>query len=113
MTVKNLQEKVNQWIDQYGIRYFDERTNALLLMEEVGEFSRLIARKYGEQSFKSPEQGNKVDDNIKEEMADIIFVLTCLANQMQIDLTLAIKENFIKKTNRDKSRHKSNPKLNN
>ncbi len=111
MTIKELQLKVDRWIQDIGVRYFDERTNALILGEEVGELFRLIARKYGEQSFKNQEDLNNVDENIKDELADIMFVLICLANQMDIDIESAIHENLLKKTERDQNRHKSNSKL--
>ena len=111
MTIKVYQEKVDNWIKQYGVRYFDEKTNMLVLMEEVGELSRLMARKFGEQSFKKKADAEQVDKNIKEEISDIFFVLTCLSNQMGVDITASIEENFRKKTNRDSQRHKFNEKL--
>lgn len=111
MKIRELQKKVDRWIADYGVRYFDERTNTLVLVEEVGEFARLIARKYGEQSFKSADQENTVDDQIREELADILFVLTCLANQMDIDLETAITQSLEKKTIRDSERHIKNTKL--
>jgi len=111
MTIRQYQNDVDQWIKAHGIRYFDEKTNTLLLVEEVGEFSRLIARKYGEQSFKNTDDANRVEEFIKEEIADILFVLTCLANQMDIDLTSTIEDNIEKKTERDHARHRRNPKL--
>jgi NTP pyrophosphatase (non-canonical NTP hydrolase) len=111
MTIKTYQNRVDQWIKSHGVRYFDEKTNTLLLTEEVGEFARLIARKYGEQSFKRKEDAQMVDDSIKEEIADILFVLTCLANQMHINLEETIDQNFEKKTSRDHQRHHGNPKL--
>ena len=107
MTIQELQEKTDAWIKQYGVRYFSEMTNLALLMEEVGELARLIARTYGEQSFKEKEASLK----LSEEMADILFVLVCLANQTNIDLTTAIEVNFEKKTLRDHDRHLSNLKL--
>jgi NTP pyrophosphatase (non-canonical NTP hydrolase) len=107
MTIKDLQVKTDQWIKEYGVRYFNEMTNLALLMEEVGELARLIAREYGEQSFKENESKMK----LSEEMADVLFVLVCLANQTNIDLTQAIADNFQKKTQRDKDRHKKNGKL--
>jgi len=112
MTIKEYQEEVDSWIKTYGVRYFDELTNNAILMEEVGELSRLMARVYGEQSFKKQEDEQKAKENIKEEMADIFFVLTCLANQMDIDLEECIRKNFNKKTSRDAKRHETNPKLN-
>ncbi|MBK9109422.1 MAG: nucleotide pyrophosphohydrolase [Saprospiraceae bacterium] len=106
-----MQEQVHQWIQQYGVRYFDEKTNMLLLVEEVGELARLIARKYGEQSFKFGEDSNKVNEHIEDEMADILFVLSCLANQMNIDLDRIFEANILKKTKRDLDRHITNEKL--
>ena len=113
MTIKEYQGSVDEWIKTYGVRYFNELTNIAILMEEVGELSSLIARVYGEQSFKRSEDKTNARENIKEEIADIFFVLTCLANQMDIDIEDCVAENFNKKTNRDKNRHKSNPKLSN
>jgi len=113
MTIKEYQDSVDSWIKTYGVRYFNELTNNAILMEEVGELSRLIARVYGEQSFKRPEDEAIAEENIKEEIADIFFVLTCLANQMEIDIEDCVASNFNKKTNRDKNRHESNPKLSN
>jgi NTP pyrophosphatase (non-canonical NTP hydrolase) len=112
MTIREYQDKVDNWINTIGVRYFDEKTNTILLMEELGELSRLIARKYGEQSFKQPLKEIKLEKKISDEMADILFVISCLANQMNIDLTEAIKLNFEKKTRRDKTRHTNNDKLN-
>ena len=112
MTIKDYQYKVDQWIKKYGIRYFDEKTNMLVLMEEVGELSRLMARKYGEQSFKKKADAQQVDKNIQEEISDIFFVLTCLSNQMGIDIPEGLRDNIEKKTNRDGTRHKENKKLN-
>lgn len=112
MTLEQYQEKVDHWIKSFGVRYFDEMTNTVILMEELGEFSRLMARVYGEQSFKQKEDQLSAKHKIKDELADIFFVLTCLANQMGVDLTDAINENFLKKTHRDHDRHKSNEKLN-
>ena len=111
MELIQLQNEVNSWIKTYGIRYFSELTNMCILMEEVGELSRYIARKYGEQSFKNDISNDEVDQGIEDEMADVLWVLTCLANQMDIDLTDAIKRNIAKKTNRDFKRHLSNKKL--
>ncbi|MCU0416022.1 MAG: nucleotide pyrophosphohydrolase [Cytophagaceae bacterium] len=108
MTIEELQQQVDTWIKQIGVRYFNELTNTALLMEEVGELARLMARTYGEQSFKNPEE--KID--LGDEMADILFVLTCLANQTGVDLTASIQKNFEKKSIRDLHRHKDNPKLN-
>jgi len=113
MKIEELQAAVDDWIKKFGVRYFDEKTNTLILMEEIGEFSRLISRKYGEQSFKSEEDLDNVEERIEDEMADIIFVVCCLANQMGIDLTKSIKRNIEKKTERDNKRHISNDKLKN
>ena len=106
MTLKEAQEQVDQWIKKYGVRYFSELTNMTVLTEEVGELARIMARTYGDQSFK---EGEKQD--IGDEMADILWVLICLANQTGVDLTLAFEQNLEKKTQRDKERHKNNPKL--
>lgn len=106
MTIKEAQERVDQWIKTYGVRYFNELTNMAVLTEEVGELARIMARKYGEQSFKEGENQDPA-----EEMADILWVLICLANQTEVDLTEALEASFTKKTNRDKDRHKSNTKL--
>ncbi len=111
MTVKEAQDLVDRWIKGYGVRYFNELTNMTMLTEEVGELARLVARIYGEQSFKkTPEQSPK--EMLADEMADVLFVLVCMANQMGIDLDEAITKNLEKKTNRDKDRHKTNEKLN-
>lgn len=112
MTIKTLQTVVDEWINTIGVRYYDELTNTAVLMEEVGEMARLMARLYGEQSFKRPEQAATAMDDLADEMADVLFVLTCLANQTGIDLTEAMKKNLIKKTIRDKERHANNEKLN-
>ena len=110
MTIEQAQKKIDDWIQKYGVRYFNELTNLAILTEEVGELASLIARVYGEQSFKStPEMQPK--ELIADEMADVFFVLVCLANQMDIDLSEAIEANLEKKTNRDKNRHKTNKKL--
>lgn len=106
MTIKEAQETVDRWIKEYGVRYFSELTNMACLTEEVGELARVMARRYGDQSFK---EGEKQDPS--EEMADILWVLICLANQTGVDLTDALKKSFEKKTKRDKDRHKNNPKL--
>ncbi len=106
MELRDLQQQVDAWIKQYGVRYFNELTNTAVLMEEVGELARVMARKYGEQSFKPGER-----DNLAEEMADVLWVLVCLANQTGVDLTAAIEASFAKKTARDPERHRSNPKL--
>ena len=106
MEINELQERVDTWIREYGVRYFSELTNMARLTEEVGELARVVARRYGDQSFKAGEECN-----IAEELADILWVLTCLANQTGVDLTQAIEASFAKKTARDKERHKNNPKL--
>jgi NTP pyrophosphatase (non-canonical NTP hydrolase) len=107
MTIKEAQQTVDQWINSVGIRYFNELTNTAILMEEVGEVARIMARRYGEQSFK--ESDKQVD--LADEMADVLFVLICLANQTGIDLTEALKKNLDKKTQRDGERHSNNDKL--
>ncbi|MCT8335614.1 nucleotide pyrophosphohydrolase [Leptospira sp. 85282-16] len=107
ITLNQMQSEVNDWIQNIGVRYFSELTNLAILMEEVGELSRLMARKYGDQSFKSGEAEN----NIPNEIGDILFVLTCLANQMGISLQDAIRTTIKKNTKRDIDRHKNNPKL--
>lgn len=109
MTLKELQSNVDQWIKEHGVRYFNELTNTALLVEEVGEVARIMARTYGEQSFKASDK----DKNLADELADVLFVLTCIANQTGIDLEKAVQENLAKKTNRDKNRHKNNDKLTN
>lgn len=106
MTIKEAQEAVDRWIKEYGVRYFSELTNMACLTEEVGELARVMARRYGDQSFKVGEH-----HDLSEEMADILWVLICLANQTGVDLTEALKKSFEKKTSRDKDRHKNNPKL--
>lgn len=108
-----MQQKVDAWIRTYGVRYFDEQTNMLMLMEEVGELSRWMARTYGEQSFKNEEMAEHASLGIREEIADIYFVLCCLANQMEINLSAALEESIIKKTQRDALRHQQNEKLKN
>ncbi|MFQ7502681.1 MAG: nucleotide pyrophosphohydrolase [Alistipes finegoldii] len=105
MELSELQQRVDAWIRQYGVRYFSELTNMTVLTEEVGELARIMARKYGDQSFKEGEKCNLAD-----EMADVLWVLVCLANQTGVDLTAAMEANFAK-TSRDKERHRSNPKL--
>jgi NTP pyrophosphatase (non-canonical NTP hydrolase) len=107
MTIKEAQETIDNWINTTGVRYFNELTNTAILMEEVGEVARIMSRKYGEQSFK--ESDKKVD--LGDEMADVLFVLICLANQTGIDLTEALKKNLEKKNIRDAERHKNNEKL--
>ena len=106
MTLEEAQEAVDQWIEKYGVRYFRELTNMAILTEEVGELARLMARKYGDQSFKKGESAD-----LGEEMADILWVLICLANQTGVDLTEALQKSIAKKTARDKDRHKQNLKL--
>ena len=106
MTIQEAQERVDQWIKTYGVRYFNELTNMACLTEEVGELARVIARKYGEQSFKDGES-----QDVSEEMADVLWVLICLANQTGVDLTAALEASIEKKTKRDKDRHQNNPKL--
>ncbi len=108
MTIQELQTDVDNWIKEYGVRYFNELTNMAILTEEVGEVARIIARVYGEQSSKNSDLAK----NLGDELADVIFVVTCIANQTGIDLTTAIQENIEKKTKRDLDRHKQNPKLN-
>ncbi|CAN5358282.1 nucleotide pyrophosphohydrolase [soil metagenome] len=107
MTIQQAQTDVDQWIKTVGVRYFNELTNLGILMEEVGELSRLMVRKYGEQSFKESDKGNELGD----EMADVLWVLICLANQTGVDLTEALEKNFEKKNLRDANRHKENEKL--
>ena len=107
MTIQQAQLKVDDWIKTIGVKYFSELTNMVILTEEVGELARIMARKYGDQSFKNGEK----DADIGDEMADILWVLICLANQTGIDLTSALQKNFEKKTLRDESRHQNNPKL--
>lgn len=107
MTIKEYQHHVDRWINDIGVRYFDPLTNTAILMEEVGELARIMAREYGEQSWKR----SAVPSNLADEMADLFFVLTCLANQCDIDLTEAVKRNMLKKSGRDKERHHTNPKL--
>lgn len=111
MTIKEMQMQIDSWIQQYGIRYFHELTNIALLIEEVGELARITVRVYGEQSFKEGTEPADPNEALADEMADIIFVITCLANQMHIDLEDAITKNLAKKTLRDKDRHLQNPKL--
>jgi len=107
MTIEEAQQQVDEWIKTIGVRYFNELTNTAILMEEVGELARVMARRYGEQSFK--ESDKKI--NLEEEMADVLWVLICLANQTGVNLTEAFKANMEKKTNRDATRHLDNEKL--
>ena len=111
MTVQEAQVAVDNWIKKFGVRYFSELTNMAILTEEVGEVARLIARIYGEQSFKNPEAEATAQTDLADEMADVLFVLICLANQTGIDLTHALENNLKKKSIRDKERHKNNEKL--
>lgn len=106
MDLSELQTAVDAWIKIHGVRYFNELTNMVILTEEVGELARIMARKYGEQSYKEGEQ-----DNLPEELSDILWVLACIANQTGVDLNKAINDNFAKKTARDVNRHKKNRKL--
>jgi NTP pyrophosphatase (non-canonical NTP hydrolase) len=106
MTIKEAQQAVDQWIKEFGVRYFSELTNMACLTEEVGELARVIARKYGDQSFKKGEEAN-----LGEEMADVLWVLLCLANQTGVDLTEELRHSIEKKTRRDALRHIENPKL--
>lgn len=107
MTIEEAQKKVDDWIKQYGVRYFSELTNTAMLMEEVGEVARIMARTYGDQSFKKSD----LEKNLGDEMADVLFVLICLANQTGINLSEALEKNLAKKTQRDSERHINNPKL--
>jgi NTP pyrophosphatase (non-canonical NTP hydrolase) len=107
MTIEEAQLKVDEWIKTYGVRYFSELTNLAILTEEVGELARIMARTYGEQSFKKSD----LEYNLSDEMADVLWVLLCLANQTGVNLTEAFQNNLRKKTLRDKTRHKQNPKL--
>ena len=107
LTLKQIQTTVDEWITTIGVRYYSELTNTAVLMEEVGEVARLMARLYGDQSFKKSDEAV----NLADEMADVLFVLICLANQTGIDLTDAFAKNMAKKTGRDKERHANNPKL--
>lgn len=106
MTIEEAQKTVDEWIKTYGVRYFSELTNMAVLTEEVGEMARVMARRYGDQSFKAGEK-----DNLADEMADVLWVLFCIANQTGTNLTEAFEKNLHKKTERDKNRHKNNPKL--
>lgn len=106
ISIKDAQRIVDEWIKEYGVRYFSELTNMAVLTEEVGEMARIMARRYGDQSFKD---GEKAD--LGDEMADVLWVLLCIANQTGTDLTEAFRKNILKKTSRDKDRHRSNPKL--
>lgn len=107
MTITEAQERVDQWIQKHGVRYFSELTNMAILTEEVGEVARIISRKYGEQSFKESDKRKELAD----ELSDVLWVLLCLANQTGVDLSVALEQNFVKKTNRDGKRHLQNEKL--
>ena len=107
MTIAEAQQDVDEWIRTIGVRYFNELTNMAILTEEVGELARIMARKFGDQSFKESDK----DRNLADEMADVLWVLICLANQTGVDLTEAFRKNLEKKTARDKDRHRNNPKL--
>ncbi|HEU5052580.1 MAG TPA: nucleotide pyrophosphohydrolase [Hanamia sp.] len=107
MTISEAQNKIDEWIKTTGVCYFNELTNLGILMEEVGELSRIMVRKFGEQSFKE----NESEKDLSDEMADVLWVLMCLANQTGVDLTAALEKNFEKKNLRDANRHKNNPKL--
>jgi NTP pyrophosphatase (non-canonical NTP hydrolase) len=107
MTIKEAQRAVDDWIQSYGVRYFSELTNTAILMEEVGELARIMARKYGDQSFKDGEN----QEDLAGEMADVFWVLLCLANQTGVDLDSALRQSIAKKTSRDAQRHWTNPKL--
>lgn len=111
MTIHEAQQTVDQWINTIGIRYYNELTNTAILMEEVGEVARLMARLYGEQSFKTQEQAASAREDLQDEMADVLFVLICLANQTGVDLSAALSRNLDKKTRRDAERHQRNEKL--
>lgn len=108
MTIKEAQETVDQWIKTYGVRYFSELTNLAILTEEVGELARVISRRYGDQSEKESDR----DKNLADEMADVLWVLICLANQTGVDLSESFEKNILKKTERDAIRHLNNPRLN-
>lgn len=111
MQIAQLQEEVDQWIKTVGVRYFGELTNMAILTEEVGELARIISRKYGEQSFKKEVTADQQQEMLEDELADVLWVLVCLANQTGVDLSKAVEKNILKKTSRDKDRHKQNPKL--
>ena len=107
ISLSQYQERVDRWVKTIGVRYFSELTNLAILMEEAGEVARIMARRYGDQSFKSSEE----DAELADELADLLFVITCIANQTGVDLTEAVERNFRKKTERDRTRHLNNPKL--
>ncbi|MAT98609.1 MAG: pyrophosphatase [Anaerolineaceae bacterium] len=107
MTIRQMQKTVDEWVQTIGVRYYSELTNTAVLTEEVGEVARIMARQYGDQSFKKSDE----TVNLADELADVLFVLTCIANQTGVDLTAAFQQNMAKKTTRDKDRHANNPKL--
>ena len=107
ITIEQLQKTIDNWVKDYGVRYFSELTNLAVLVEEVGELARIMSRKYGDQSFKEKEN----EGDLADELADVLFVLVCIANQTGVNLTGAIQKNLKKKTDRDKDRHHGNPKL--
>ena len=111
MKIRKWQTIVDKWIKEHGVRYFDVKTNSILLVEEVGELMRYIARVHGEQSFKKLSESKNAKANIKDEIGDIFFVLTCISNQLDLNLEEILENNIKKKTNRDKLRHKQNTKL--
>lgn len=111
MQLAEAQKIVDDWVNTVGIRYYGELTNTAILMEETGEVARLMARLYGEQSFKNPADADNAHDKLADEFADVLFVLICLANQTGVDLTEALRKNLDKKTKRDADRHRDNPKL--
>lgn len=111
MTLNEAQEQVDKWIKTYGVRYFSELTNMAVLTEEVGELARVVSRKFGDQSFKDNEKELNSDEQLADEMADVLWVLLCMANQTGVNLTDALKKNIDKKTLRDKTRHLENDKL--
>ena len=111
MKIEDAQKKVDDWIKKYGVRYFNELTNMAILTEEVGELARIVSRKYGEQSFKDSEEKLKSKGKMADEMADVLWVLICMANQTGVDLTKALEDNIEKKTQRDNTRHINNSKL--
>jgi NTP pyrophosphatase (non-canonical NTP hydrolase) len=110
LTLKAYQSRVDQWVRTFGVRYFDEMTNLAILTEEVGEVARVMVRTFGEQSYKSEEHPST--DSLADELADVLFVVTCIANQTGVDLTAAVEKNLEKKSRRDSRRHWENPKLN-
>jgi NTP pyrophosphatase (non-canonical NTP hydrolase) len=111
MSLETAQKTVDEWIRTVGVRYYSELTNMAILTEEVGEVARLMSRMYGEQSFKKTEDAENAHENLADEMADVLFVLICLANQTGVDLSLALQKNLDKKTKRDAERHANNEKL--